>query len=152
MNILFPSSCDFMLGSEASPEGKERGKRRGWHCCSDVTNSCMYGGILQSISFSVTVLIKRWHFPRAGSPLMFHVLLLSRICVLLSKKANFSQRAEDGESAFCLWRTRCCSPGGPHRGRAPFFFFKGKCHPHGTYSLCLPHYVPGSWLLHTRYN
>lgn len=139
-----------ILCSVLKPFERREGKRQapGPHCCPDVTNSCIYGGIIQSGSFSRTVPIKRWHFPRAGSPLMFYVLLLSRICVLLSKKANFSQRAEDGESAFCLWRTHCCS-GDLTEAKSRSFFFKGKCHPHATNSSCLSHYRPRTRLLHT---
>lgn len=69
----------------------ERDKHCGWHCYCDVTNNCIYDGIIQFIYFPLIVPIKRWHFPSICSLLMFYVLLFSRVCVLLSKRANFSQ-------------------------------------------------------------
>ena len=71
--------------------GNERDKHRGQHCCFDVTNNCIYDGIIQFIYFPLILPIKRWHFPSICSLLMFYVLLSSRVCGLLSKRANFSQ-------------------------------------------------------------
>lgn len=71
--------------------GNERDKHCGQHCYFDVTNNCIYDGIIQFIYFPLIVPIKRWHFPSVCSLLMFYVLLSSRVCGLLSKRANFSQ-------------------------------------------------------------
>lgn len=87
-----------------SREENETDKRCGWHCCFDVTNNCIYGGIIQFIYFPLIVPIKRWHFPSICSLLMFYVLLFSRVCVLLSKRANFSQCSggrEVGSQSLC---------------------------------------------------
>lgn len=104
-----------------SRDENERGKRRGWHCYSDSTNNCIYDGIIQYIYFPLIVPIKRWHFPSICSPLMFYVLLFSRVCVLLSKRANFSQCYQGREvgslsfyyliAIFVLFPTqaKCCS-------------------------------------------
>lgn len=78
--------------------GSERDKRCGWHCSFDITNNCIYDGIIQFIYFPPLVPIKRWHFPSLCSLLMFYVLLSSRACVLLGKRANFSQWNRGGDA------------------------------------------------------
>lgn len=80
---------------------ERRGQKRGalgWHCYFDIANNCIYDGILQSVYFALVVPIKRWHFPSVCSLLVFYVLLSSRVCVLLSKRANFSQWCRGGEA------------------------------------------------------
>lgn len=126
-----------------------RGKRRGRHCCFDVTNNCLYDGIIQFIYFFIRVPVKRWHFPRAGSLLMFYVSLLSRICVLLRKKANFSQCSREGELALCLSRTQLlfCNQTSQRQNPALFCLKGNATHTHTCYQelmfFSLPTQGPG---------
>lgn len=111
--------------------GHERDKHRGAHCYFDITNNCIYDGIMQFIYFPLRVPIKWWHFPSGCSLLMFYVLLSSRGCVLFSKRANFSQCEREEKLASVFLPPDCYFPVTPlWIKKMLFFFFQWKCHTH----------------------
>lgn len=110
--------------------GNERDEHCSWHCYFDITNNCIYDGIIQFMYFLLIVPIKRWHSPSICCLFVFYVLLFSRVYVLSSKRANFSAFEEKGSWLSVFPPLNCYYSVRPHKSKTRFFFFKGKCHPH----------------------